>query len=163
MKEAAPNPTTTQIKETQQEQLEFHWTTCPLSRRPLSQPIVSDSLGNLYNKDAILEFLLPSGDSTPGFSKSDNEEVLGGRVRSLRDVVEVKFQTEQEDKSSSQALKWVCPITDKALGPGVKAVYLVPCGHAYSESAIREICGETCPQVRDILFSAISYLYLIRD
>ena len=153
VKEAALKPNTTQIKETQQEQQEYHWTTCPLSHQPLKPPIVSDSSGKLYNKDAILEFLLPPGDGTPGMSKSDNEEVLEGRVRSLRDVVEVRLQTEEESeanpsgKASPRGLKWVCPITNKALGPGVKAVYLVPCGHAFSESAIKEMAGENCLQV----------------
>jgi hypothetical protein len=155
VQEAARVPTTAEIKETQQEQQEYHWSTCPLSHQPLKPPIVSDSLGILYNKDAILEFLLPAGDGTPGMSKSDNEEVLDGRVRSLRDVVEVKFHTQVDEESaagaraSSNKPKWVCPITNKALGPGVKAVYLVPCGHAFSEAAIKEIPGERCLQVSD--------------
>ena len=86
-------------------------------------------------------------------SKSDNEEVLEGRVRSLKDVVEIKFQSEEGEgaeksgRASPKGPKWVCPITNKALGPGVKAVYLVPCGHAFLESAIREVSGENCLQV----------------
>ena len=137
----------------------YHWTTCPLSHQPLKEPVVSDLSGKLYNKDAILEFLLPAGDGTPGLSKSDNEEVLEGRVRSLRDVVEVKFQLEEEDgvdksgKASPEGPKWVCPITNKTLGPGVKAVYLVPCGHAFLESAIREVSGENCLQVSGPLYA----------
>ena len=110
---------------------------------------MSDSSGTLFNKDAILEFLLPDGAGTPGMSKSDNEEVLGGRVRSLRDVVEVKFQLEDmaEVAKNDKKPKWVCPITNKALGPGAKAVYLVPCGHAFSESAVKEMSGDKCLQV----------------
>ena len=124
-----------------------------MSHQPLKPPIVSDFSGMLYNKDAILEFLLPAGDGTPGMSKSDNEEVLDGRVRSLRDVVEVKFQTAEDDgevvkgRESPKSSKWVCPITNKALGPGVKAVYLVPCGHAFLEAAVKEVPGENCLQV----------------
>jgi len=153
VKEAARDLTTTQVKETQQEQQEYHWTTCPLSHRPLAQPVVSDLPGKLYNKDAVLEYLLPAGDGTPGLSKSDNEQVLEGRVRSLRDVVEVKFEVEKEVKmekngrASPKGEKWICPITSKALGPGVKAVYLVPCGHAFSEGAIKEISSQNCLQV----------------
>ena len=153
VQEAARLPTASEIKETQQEQQEYHWTTCPLSHQPLKPPIVSDSTGMLYNKDAILEFLLPAGDGTPGMSKSDNEEVLDGRVRSLRDVVEVKFQPAEhggddvKGRAGPNAPKWVCPITNKALGPGVKAVYLVPCGHAFLEAAVKEVPGENCLQV----------------
>jgi hypothetical protein len=153
VQEAARLPTASEIKETQQEQQEYHWSTCPLSHQPLKPPIVSDASGILYNKDAILEFLLPAGDGTPGMSKSDNEEVLDGRVRSLRDVVEVKFQTAEDGgegakaRASPKAAKWVCPITNSTLGPGVKAVYLVPCGHAFMEAAVKEVPGKHCLQV----------------
>lgn len=69
-------------------------------------------------------------------------------MNSLRDVVEVKFQREEVDEDEKlNVSKWVCPITNKQLGPGVKAVYLVPCGHAFTETAIKEILGENCLQV----------------
>ncbi len=80
-------------------------------------------------------------------SKSDNEEVLEGRVRGLRDVVEVKFEAE-EGRGGKKGERWICPVTNKALGPGVKAVYLVPCGHAFSDSAVKEISGDKCLQVQ---------------
>ncbi|MCJ1386090.1 hypothetical protein MMC17_009215 [Xylographa soralifera] len=155
VKEAARLPTSAEIKESQQEQQEYHWTTCPLSHEPLKQPVVSDSAGILYNKDAILEFLLPQDNEVPGRSKADDEEVLGGRVRSLKDVVEVKFEVEQDGadrddgKASPRKLKWICPITNKLLSPGVRAVYLVPCGHAFLESTVREIHGEACLQCNE--------------
>lgn len=111
------------------------------------QPVVSDWLGKLYNKDSVLRFLLPAED---GASKADNEEVLGGRVRSLKDVVEVKFEIDAEakDAGAHRREKWVCPVTRKELGPKVKSVYLSPCGHAFSESAVREVSERTCLQVR---------------
>ncbi|KAH0542822.1 hypothetical protein FGG08_002776 [Glutinoglossum americanum] len=152
VKEAARNPTTTELKETQNNQQEYYWTTCPLSQRPLATPIVSDSSGKLYNKDAVLEYLLPADDGTPGRIKSDNEEVLEGRVKSIRDVVEVKFEVVGEVSSvrkggnMQKEEKWVCPIARKELGPGVKAVYLVPCGHAFSEIALKEVLAESCLQ-----------------
>ncbi|KAI9766443.1 MAG: hypothetical protein M1840_006550 [Geoglossum simile] len=152
VKEAARNPTTTELKETRNTQQEYYWTTCPLSQKPLATPIVSDSSGKLYNKDAVLEFLLPAGDGTPGRIKSDNEEVLEGRVKSIRDVVEVKFEVVKETSSVQRGgnirkvEKWVCPIARKELGPGVRAVYLVPCGHAFSEAAVKEVSTETCLQ-----------------
>ncbi|TKA70318.1 hypothetical protein B0A49_11949 [Cryomyces minteri] len=150
VKEALRNPTTTELKETQNEQQEFHWSTDPLSKRPLSRPVVSDSSGNLYSKDSILEFLLPSED---GSSKAEADSVLQGAVNSLRDVIEVKFEVDVEARSrsngSARVESWICPITNKTLGPGVKAVYLVPCGHAFSDSAIKEVSGETCPQCNE--------------
>ena len=138
------------MKETQKEQQEHYWTTDPLSHQPLSLPIVSDCLGNLYSKDRVLERLLAAGIDAPDKSIVQNEDGFSSKVRSLRDVVEVKFQVEEENKknkSKSSSLKFVCPITNKTLGPGVKAVYLVPCGHAFVESAVREMSGENCLEV----------------
>lgn len=34
------------------------WSICSLSGQPLHPPIVADFLGSLYNKEAVLEFLL---------------------------------------------------------------------------------------------------------
>lgn len=88
-------------------------------------------------------------DSSPKSSIS-SEDDFGSRVKSLRDVVEVKFQVEdveQQGNSKASPLKLVCPITNKKLGPGMKAVYLVPCGHAFLKSAVKEMSGENCLQV----------------
>ena len=148
VKEAARDPSTTQLKETQNEQQQYHWTTCPLSQQSLSAPIVSDSLGILYNKAAVLESLLEAGKAPEGKGESPGELSSAPCVNSLRDVVEVKFQREEVDGDEKfKVSKWVCPITNKQLGPGVKAVYLVPCGHAFTETAIKEILGENCLQV----------------
>jgi hypothetical protein len=42
--------------------------------------------------------------------------------------------------------KRICPITSKELGAHTKAVYIVPCGHAFSEAAIKEVADDTCLQ-----------------
>jgi len=59
--------------------------------------------------------------------------------------VEVKFQVVMEGKEE----KKICPITSKELGPATKAVYLVPCGHVFSEAAIREVKGENCVECNE--------------
>lgn len=142
VKEAARNPTTTEIKESQHEQQEYYWTTDPISREPLAQPVVSDGNGKLYNKATILEFLVE------GARKEDAEAITQGAVKSLKDVVEVKFEMDDEaTKQANGSAKhemWKCPITGDKLGPGSKAAYLVPCGHAFSGSAIKEVSGEKC-------------------
>lgn len=183
VKEAAKQPSAIQVKEAQREHLEHYWTTCPLSHKPLTRPIVSDAVGSLYNKDAILTYLLPSAieaSNTNGntannhekegiSSMADCDEILRGRVKGLRDVVEVIFEvdtTPADDPSNSKSKqsslsssspsssadrkgieRWICPVTRKELGPNVKAVYLVPCGHVFAEEAIREMKGDTCLQV----------------
>ena len=149
VKEAARDLSTTQVKEIQTEQQEHYWSTCALSHQPLSLPVVSDALGTLYNKDAVLDHLLTAAQEDKQGLEAKGE-AFKDRLRSLRDVVEVKFQLHDEEKTSSATKQnWVCPITGKALGPGVKAVYLVPCGHAFVESAIKEMGGENCLQCNE--------------
>lgn len=145
VKNAARNPNSSELKATQLEAQTHAWTYCPLSNRPLAAPIVSDCAGMLYNKDAILEQLLPKDDDVPASIIKEKEDILQGRVKGLRDVVEVKFTVVKEGKDE----KKICPITSKELGPYTKAVYLVPCGHAFSEMAIREVAGEACMECNE--------------
>ncbi|KAF2204987.1 DUF602-domain-containing protein [Delitschia confertaspora ATCC 74209] len=152
VKEAARALTSSQVKESLNEQQEYHWSHDPLTRKPLSKPVVSDSAGNLYNKDSILEFLLPSEDGE--VKKEKAEEVLGGRVKSLKDVVEVKFEVDESEEKApnggtGRMEKWICPITNKELGPGAKAVYLVPCGHAFAGSVVKEVSEQICLQCNE--------------
>ena len=146
MKNAARALNTSEFKAKEKEAQGHAWTYCPLSNRPLAVPIVSDSAGTLYNKDAILEQLLPKDDDVPASVIKEKEEVLQGRVMGLRDIVEVKFTVVKEGKEDE---KKICPITSKELGPSTKSVYLVPCGHAFSEIAIREVAGETCVECNE--------------
>ncbi|KAJ9659908.1 Replication termination factor 2 [Coniosporium apollinis] len=142
VKEAARQPSATELKETRHEQREYHWSTDPLSQKPLRAPVVSDCNGKLYNKDAIIEFLLPADGEDAVREKAEKEKVLLGAVKSLKDVVEVKFQVDEGGK-------WICPITNKTLGPGVKAVYIVPCGHAFADSVVKEIEERKCLQCNE--------------
>lgn len=138
---------------------EHFWTTCPLSHEALKRPIVSDCVGNLYNKDAVLRFLLPGDDVEGISSKADCESILCGRVKGLRDVVELKVEVDSERDSQTQGggggvdkrESWVCPVTARVLGPGVKSVYLVPCGHVFAEEAVRQLKEDKCLQVCSIL------------
>jgi hypothetical protein len=149
VREAAKAPSATQVKEAQREQLEHHWTTCPLSHKPLIRPIVSDSVGNLYNKDSILKYLIGAEDDDIS-SKADCDEILQGRVKGLKDVVELKFEVDTEgDSKNGGGEKWICPVTTKQLGPAVKSVYIVPCGHVFAEEAVREMKGDTCLQCNE--------------
>ena len=142
VKEAARNPSATEVKESQNEQQEYFWTTDPISHKPLAQPIVSDSSGKLYNKETILEYLVEEN------RKEDADAITQGLVKSLKDVVEVKFEVDTDAigqvNGSIQHERWKCPVTGDRLGPGSKAVYLAPCGHAFSSNAIKEVSGEKC-------------------
>lgn len=138
---------------------------------------MSDAVGNLYNKDAILKFLLQIDSHDTGgegviSSRADCEKILQGRVKSLRDVVELKFELDIDNvtpgesnsggatgttrkrsvgvAATAEREKWICPVTAKELGPQTKAVYVVPCGHVFAEEAIREMNAKECLQVRRI-------------
>lgn len=142
VKEAARVPTVAEAKESQQEHQSYLWTTDPVSRRPLVQPVVSDSAGKLYNKVTVLEYLLE------GSRKKDFETVTHGSIKTLKDVVEVKFEVDEaaaiELDGAIRGESWKCPITGDRLGPASKAVYLVPCGHAFSGVAMKEVSGAKC-------------------
>lgn len=142
VKNAARALNNTEVKAKLLEAQTYAWSTCPLSNRPLAAPIVSDSSGTLFNKDSIIEYLLPKDTDVADKEKDD---VLQGKVKGLKDVVEVKFTVAKEGKEE----KKVCPITSKELGPHTKAVYLVPCGHAFSEVAIKEVKGEACVECNE--------------
>lgn len=142
VKEAARNPTSSEQKETLKENQAHRWSNCSVSHKPLLPPVVSDSAGVLYNKDAILQYLLPAEVTT--VDKDEYAKILQGRVKSLKDVVEVNFEIDPDQKT--QPGRWICPVTTKPLGPSVKAVYLVPCGHAFSHEAIKEMNSEQCLQ-----------------
>ncbi len=112
----------------------------------------------------MLEFLLlgGAGENGAGNGGAGNDGrgeggVAGAMIKSLRDVVEVRFGVEEAEEaggSEASSTKLVCPVSGKTLGPGVKAVYLVPCGHAFAESAVREMPpGERCLQVSLFAFS----------
>ena len=146
VKSSAAALSTTQVKEIQTEQQEHYWSTCALSHRPLSRPVVSDALGTLYNKDAVLNYLVNVGNNGREVAKEEFErrgEAFKDRLRGLRDIIEVRFQT--EGLGTSQ--RWVCPVTGKPLGPGTRAVYLVPCGHAFAEAVFKEVPGSACLRV----------------
>jgi hypothetical protein len=146
VKEAARNPTSAEQKESQQEKEEFYWTNDPITNTPLDKTVVSDCNGKLYNKESIINFLLPSDDVV---QKAEAAKILGGAVKSLKDIVEVRFKVdaeagEERNANGSIAHNWVCPISTKSLGPGSKAVYLVPCGHAFCGPAIKEVNDGKC-------------------
>lgn len=179
VREAVKEASTTTVKAAKRERLEYGWTTDPLSRRLLAAPIVSDCGGILYRKESVIEYLLQlaggingsgqadeNGDGGDGdddnggddkfeIRLADSQSVVQGRIKSLKDVVEVKFQEKEPehgrvDDHGLSGPRWICPLSQKELGPGVKAVYLVPCGHAFAAAAIKEVESQIegkCPEV----------------
>lgn len=134
VKEAARRPTTSELRATRAESLAHRWQHCFLTDSPLKPPIVSDALGHLFNKDSVLEFLLAgsSTDENEMRKRKEGEEKTGGVLSSLKDIVELKFSSESNTKDL------ICPITQKRLDEHTRAVYIVPCGHVFSEAAVTQ-------------------------
>lgn len=131
VKEAARAPTAQQIKETRAEQQTHNWRFDAVSEQPLREPVVSDARGRLYNKATILEFLVEG---------KWREEMAGTGIGGMGDVAEVRFSRGAEEGGEDRG--WVCPVSGEKLGAGnggVKAVYLVPCGHAFAASVIKAV------------------------
>ena len=145
VKEGAKSRTTTEVKEIQNERQEHFWATCALSHEPLHDPVVSDGLGTLYNKAAVLSHLLDlTKTGVAGSETKQGTDDFKDRLRSLKDVVEVHFSHQNDGNESRK--EWVCPISNKTMGPGTKGVYIVPCGHAFAESVLKEMSETICLQ-----------------
>lgn len=149
VKNSARAPTVSELKATTLEALGHAWTTDPISTEPLDlENAVSDWRGRIYNYETILKGLIPSEEETNGDAESGENEsgedaskeitFASTGIRSLRDVVKLKFKR--------QGGVTTCPISMKELGPAVKAVYIVPCGHVFAEVAMREISEDVCPE-----------------
>ncbi|KAL5606495.1 hypothetical protein BROUX41_002901 [Berkeleyomyces rouxiae] len=144
VKEAARNPTVSELKATALESLSHAWTHCQITDEKLDmENTVSDCHGRLYNYESVLQGLMPP--ATPDETNIENKtrstfEATG--IKSIRDVVRLQFKR----GGSSRNGVWSCPVSMKGLGSKTKSVYLVPCGHAFAEAAIREIQEEACPE-----------------
>ncbi|KAI0762466.1 DUF602-domain-containing protein [Fomes fomentarius] len=122
-------------------QIRAMWFFCALSKRPLQEPIVSCPLGKLYNKDALLEFLL-NRDAFGG-----EGEVVCGHIRSLKDVKTLKL-TPNTTKTSPSATSsesvpdrasFVCPLNFKEMIGSQPFVYLRPCGCVFSHAGLKAV------------------------
>ncbi|PNH09106.1 hypothetical protein TSOC_004289 [Tetrabaena socialis] len=123
------------------------WTRCHVSGEPLSPPCVADDLGNLYNKDALIQRLLDKS-LPPALA----------HITGLRSVTEVKLhRTErpaggagngsgngsngasQVSYQPSNDSPFSCPVTGAALNGRAKFVLLRPGGLLVSEKAVKEV------------------------
>jgi len=119
------------------------WNYCHLSQLPLQKPIVADMLGNLYNKDSIIEYLLDKSK----FEKAPES------IKTLKDVKELKLEpnpnynpNRQETDANSSTLnkaQWICPITGLEMSGTFKFYYLHSCGCVFSERAYKSISNAT--------------------
>jgi len=148
VKESARLPSVSELKATALESLAHAWENDPISSDPVElENAVSDWRGRLYNYETILKGLMPGDESEANGPEAEAGDVTFAStgIRSLRDVVKLKFKRYAPAGSQSKAI-WACPVSLKEMGPATKAVYLVPCGHVFAEMAVKQIQEHVCPE-----------------
>lgn len=128
---------------------------------------MSDWRGQLYNLDSVLQSILTlSGDNDPNHvpelvsaSGAEPKEFtfVSTGIKSLRDVVKLRFASDRRGEGSQKITTYICPLSQKELGPNTKCVYIVPCGHVFYEAALNKIyqqngvsqTEQTCPQCNE--------------
>ena len=126
------------VKEKEQEQkrdtMDYRaerWATCPLSGEVLRHPVVSDDLGNLMNKEALLTYLMEKR-SIPSLA----------HIRRMRDVFVVGGAS---GFAAGTPAVFVCPITQLQACGSHAFVALRACGCVLADRAMKEMKGDSCP------------------
>ena len=129
------------------------WRYCALKHETLKRPIVMDAHGLLYNKEAILEYIL---DRTQ-FERGPTY------VKKMKDVKELQlaenpaFNAHHSDLGNAYldvySAPFVCPVTGLGMNGKYKFCALWTCGCVMSERALRAVNGSSasaaklvCPQ-----------------
>ncbi|KAM7269792.1 hypothetical protein ACFE04_025289 [Oxalis oulophora] len=98
------------------------WLNCALSNEPLEEPCVVDRLGNMFNKQALVEALL--GKKLPKeFSY----------IKGLKDMLNIKLHKEKGIQ------RFQCPITGLEFNGKYGFLVLKGCGHVLSVKALKEV------------------------
>ncbi|KAI5619576.1 protein RTF2-like, partial [Silurus asotus] len=134
-------------------ELAAKWKYCSLSQEKLRRPIVACELGRLYNKDAIIEYLLDKSAERP------NTEVVA-HIRAIKDIKELNLTDnpawEGERRNAKgdcyedmHCSKFICPVVGLEMNGKHKFCYLQSCGCVFSERALREVKTEICHKCGD--------------
>lgn len=124
--------------------LSARWQFCALSGLRLKRPIVACRLGRLYNKDAVIEYLLDLKSS----QESTTSTSVASHIKSLRHVRELTLvdrsssNTEGSSSTSSNEhlrSQFVCPTTGLEMNGRYKFYLLFTCGCVLSERALKQV------------------------
>jgi len=119
------------------------WNYCSLSKKPLEPPLMADLAGKLYNREAILEYLLDK-------SSYGDADILCPHIKSLKDLTLLKITQGQSASPSGASDKneprIICPITMREMNGKSNFIFSKSCGCVISEAAIKEMGRECCLQ-----------------
>ncbi|GAA5933229.1 replication termination factor 2 [Sporobolomyces koalae] len=134
------------------------WAFCALSKEPLREPVVSCPLGKLYNKEAVISYLLNPPTASEHSPFGSDGLLVASHIRSLKDVRTLRLTpnphfTDDSNRTESEPTTvragmgveptrpapFVCPISLREMNGSVKFMYRQPCGCVVSEAALREM------------------------
>lgn len=128
--------------------LNSKWEFCKTSNLPLRLPIVSDYLGNLYNKESVLEWLLCKDKG----SKYDDKLIKDiSHIKKIHDVIELNNLVEVEGENSKKTRKTFkikCKYGGDIFGDKLRAsfIYCVKCGGVLPRDTLKLISNQNeCP------------------
>ncbi|KAK4523927.1 hypothetical protein GAYE_SCF00G1825 [Galdieria yellowstonensis] len=113
---------------------EANFKTCAISREPLRPPVVACKLGYLFNKEALIRFLLERKTKTKQEDFSVGVDAFQ-HIKSLKDVVDCSRSLQGDE---IKGFRVVCPITLQEASSKRRFYVLWKCGCIVSESALRE-------------------------
>ncbi|GLT43717.1 hypothetical protein SLA2020_176490 [Shorea laevis] len=109
------------------------WLNCSLSNEPLKEPCVIDKLGNIFNKEALVEALLEKK-LPKGF----------GHIKGLKDMVNIKLSMIPGKELDADGARFQCPISGFEFNGKYKFFALRTCGHVLSAKALKEVKSSSC-------------------
>ncbi|KAK5621587.1 hypothetical protein CRENBAI_025628 [Crenichthys baileyi] len=134
-------------------ELAAKWKYCTLSQEKLRRPIVACELGRLYNKDAIIEYLLDKSAERP------NAEAVT-HIRGIKDIKELNLTDNPEWEGERRNAKgdryedmhcsmFICPVVGLEMNGKHRFCYLQTCGCVFSDRALKEVKTEICHKCGD--------------
>ncbi|XP_056292390.1 replication termination factor 2 [Pseudoliparis swirei] len=124
------------------------WKHCALSQEILRRPIIACDLGRLFNKDAVIEYLLDKTAERP------NTDTVT-HIRGIKDIKELNLTDNPEWKGERRNTKgdvyediqcgiFICPVVGLEMNGKHRFCYLRTCGCVFSDRALKEVKTEIC-------------------
>lgn len=107
------------------------WTTCAISGEPLAPPCVIDRIGNIFNKESLVEALI---------HKRIPKEFM--HIRGLKDMVAIHLSA--FEGCGGGDVRFQCPISGLEFNGKYGFVAIKGCGHVLSVKALREVKSAAC-------------------
>ncbi|XP_075997048.1 replication termination factor 2 [Genypterus blacodes] len=134
-------------------ELAAKWKYCALSQEKLKRPIVTCELGRLYNKDAVIEYLLDKTAERP------NTEAVT-HIRGIKDIKELNLTDNPEWEGERRNSKgdryedihcgmFICPVVGLEMNGKHRFCYLQTCGCVFSDRAMKEVKTDICHKCGD--------------